>query len=129
MKIFFYATEKGEARSKLETMLKKMVDTDQLYSLGDLQQMRAKIHSEIHSRDIVLLMTASEAELDYFLECQGLFEDVRLIVILATNDANQMAKAHRLHPRFVDISPRHDFTKVGAVIDKMLGNSCPGSTL
>lgn len=129
MNIFFYAEEKREGRSKLETILKTIAGTDQLYSLSDLQQMRAKIQSKRHSRDIVILMTDSEAELDYFLECTELFEDVRLILILSTNDANQMAKAHRLHPRFVDIAPDHDFTKIGQVINKMLSNYHPGSTV
>ena len=120
MNVFFYAGEKGEARNKLETLAENMVSTDLFCSAENLAQMVEMLHSEVHRHDIVILLIADEAELDYFLKSKELFEDVRLILILSTNDANQVARAHLLRPRFVDIAPDQDFSRVGAVLTKML---------
>ena len=68
---------------------------------------------------IIVLAAADQKDLSTLMSIRHLFEDAPMILILPTKDAALLAKAHKLHPRFIgDLeSGAHE---VIAVIHKML---------
>ena len=68
---------------------------------------------------IIVLAVADKKELSTLMSIRHLLEDAPTIVLLPVKDSALLAKAHRLHPRFIgDLESGAD--EVIAVIYKML---------
>lgn len=50
---------------------------------------------------IIVLAAADQKDLTALMSIRHLFEDAPMILILPTNDAALLAKAHKFHPRFI----------------------------
>jgi hypothetical protein len=73
---------------------------------------------------IIVLAAANEKELLTLMSIRHLLEDAPTIVLLPVKDSALLAKAHRLHPRFIgDLESGAD--EVIAVIYKMLTRTEP----
>ena len=73
---------------------------------------------------IIVLAAADEKELLAFMSIRHLLEDAPTILILPVNDSALLAKAHRLHPRFIgDLESSAD--EIITVIYKMLTQTDP----
>lgn len=68
---------------------------------------------------IIVLAAADEQELTTFMLIRHLIEDAPTILILPTKDGALLAKAHKLHPRFIG-DLESGVEEVIAVIHKML---------
>ncbi len=75
-------------------------------------------HTPTHGA-IIVLAAEDQKDLSTLMSIRPLIEDAPMILILPTKDAALLAKAHKLHPRFIgDLeSGAHE---VIAVIHKML---------
>lgn len=81
---------------------------------------------------VIVLAAADERELTTFMSIRHLIEDAPIILILPIKDVALLAKAHKLHPRFIG-DMESGAREVIAVIHKMLtrkqqilGNSTAG---
>lgn len=120
MNVFLFISEGISKRNDLQSLVEKQVQPDNLFCTGDFSQMTTELRLAVKNQDIVIILAATSPELDTFLNMRKLLEDVRLILVLTQNNADLVAKGHQLRPRFLDIAPDNDFSKVGAVLAKML---------
>jgi hypothetical protein len=73
-------------------------------------------------RPIVVVLAPTRDDLDSLLEVHELFENTRLILVLADTDAETIALGHRMQPRFIGYLA-NGFTEIAAVVRKMAGGS------
>lgn len=120
MNVFLFLSEDISRGNDLQSLVEKQVPPDNLFCTGDFSQMTVELRLAVKNQDIVILLAGTAPELDVFLEMRKLLEDVRLILVLTQNNPDLVAKGHQLRPRFLDIAPDNDFSKIGAVLAKML---------
>ncbi len=75
-------------------------------------------------RPIVIVLAPTRSDLESLLEVQELFENTRLILVLANADVETVALGHRMRPRFIGYVS-NGFTEIAAVVRKMAGNPRP----
>jgi hypothetical protein len=67
---------------------------------------------------ICVLSIDGPEELDRLVAVRELFADMRLILVLADNHPDTLAKAHRLAPRFITFSDANPLSLL-SVLEKM----------
>ncbi|MEN8258513.1 MAG: hypothetical protein ABFS09_11685 [Thermodesulfobacteriota bacterium] len=120
MKLFFYRDTRSESHGSAEELIGGMVSPGQFHCCETVAQMIDQLRTNVRSQDIVILLLGTGGELNGFLAEQELFEDIRLILVLPDTNPELVALGHQLRPRFVDISQNNDFSKVKAVLAKMM---------
>jgi hypothetical protein len=73
-------------------------------------------------RPIVIVLVPTRGGLENLLEAHELFDNTRLILVLADADAETVALGHRMRPRFMGYLA-NGFTEIAAVVHKMAGES------
>ncbi len=80
------------------------------------------------TRPVVIALALSESDLESLLEAHELFENTRLILVLAHADAETIAQGHRMRPRFIGYLA-NGFGEIEDVARKMLLGSHSGTSI
>ena len=80
------------------------------------------------TRPVVIALALSGSDLKKLLEAHELFENTRLILVLADADAETIAQGHRMQPRFIGYLA-NGFGEVEDVARKMIGGPHSGPSL
>jgi hypothetical protein len=104
--------------------LRDMVDsvspfaaTEVVRSFSDLNR-RLLPQSSNQPRPILVVLAPTRGDLESLLAAHELFENTRLILVLADADAETVALGHRMQPRFIGYLA-NGFTEIAAVVRKM----------
>lgn len=92
-----------------------------------IKNLSQKLRQPKNDHDIAVLLANKKEDLQELVRIDHLLEDLRLILILADREADTIAKAHTLRPRFLTYVDS-DFLDVAAVLSKMLAYTHPNET-
>lgn len=122
MHIVVYANSAAESFHRLETALDALglIHPPEIHS--DMDSFRDRFHSVIDDPDVVIIMPASDEELDALAGFRDLFERARTIVILPSREPDVLAKGHTFRPRFIAFDDDH-FEILAAVLGNLERNS------
>jgi hypothetical protein len=119
MSFFLYLSDKKDLGDRvlkvLETFVPQMT-VEMFGSLGDLSRRLRKPHFNIK---VMVFFAVSRADLQGFLGLSEFLGDKKLILVLPDRDAETIAQAHKLKPRFITWLDS-DFSDLGTVLKRML---------
>ena len=117
--ILFYAAENTRAVDSLRRRLAPY-KVSQCISIGAVEKRLRKPH---HGVWVVLMILSNSEELDQIAAIYSLVRDVKLVLVLPVHDNAMVARAHKFCPRFIAFAD-NGCDHVGAVLEKMMRNSC-----
>jgi hypothetical protein len=94
--------------------------TDVVRSFSDLN--KQLLPQASRPRPIVVVLALTKGDLERLIEAHELFENTRLILVLADADVDTVALGHRMQPRFIGYLA-NGFADIAAVVRKMAGGS------
>jgi hypothetical protein len=120
MNIFFYTSKLYETRCALRNLVEDQFPTGQIVTISTVSEFSsAYLGRAIRNDDLVIMAIEARSELDELLTFRFLFDDVRLVILLARFEEESLAKAHLLRPRYLSVGDC-DPNQICAVIHKML---------
>jgi hypothetical protein len=128
MALFIHVRRQDNGESVV-TRIRRQLMQQKVAFFGNIAELTTCLRTALQSDDIVIVQ-ADRAALAALLPCREVLEMGRLVLILAEIDAESIAMAHQLRPRFL-AGPDDDYDKVGDVVAKMLtaasggGAPCP----
>jgi DNA-binding NarL/FixJ family response regulator len=118
-----FVPEDAESPGGLQDMVDSIspfATSEVVRSFGDLNKQLLPRANQL--RPIVIVVAPTRDDLESLLEIYELFENTRLILVLADADAETVALGHRMQPRFIGYLA-NSFTEIAAVVRKMAGGS------
>ena len=82
-----------------------------------LDGFRQTLMDNMGTYKIVVLLCATQEEMNTFFMMRELFSECRLILIVPNHETETIHRAHRLYPRFLSYADSH-FEDVAAVIQR-----------
>ena len=120
-RVFIFIPEDAESPDGLQDMVEKInpfAVTEVVRSSGQLN--KQLLPQANQPRPIVIVLAPTRSDLQSLLEAYELFENTRLILVLADGDVETVALGHRMQPRFIGYLA-NGFTEIAAVVRKMAG--------
>jgi hypothetical protein len=117
--ILLYAKEPSSVEKRLLKVVEGIVPPRSLEVLRTVESLSRRLTRQAYSKAIVVLLMANNEDLIDVAAIQYLLYDLRSILILSDREADAMAIAHSMRPRFVSYHDS-DFSDVGAVLGKMI---------
>ncbi len=119
MNIFFYTSKLYETGCTLRNLVEEQFPAGQIVTISTVSEFSsAYLGRAIRNDDLVIMAIEASTELDELLTFRFLFDDVRLVILLARFEKEAMAKAHLLRPRYLSVGDC-DPNQICAVIHKM----------
>ena len=124
MKVLLYAKQVEGAGLKLRQVLEVFVPHNRLEFYHDIKSLSSRFCQPGfgHGRNILVALMTDDEDLKQMLAIREVLTDISLILILPDGRPETTRAGHLLRPRFVSCAGR-DFLEIGAVLNKMLGNS------
>jgi len=126
-KAIIFIPEDAESADRLQDLVDSIspfAKTEVVRSFGHLNTQLLPHANQ--PRPIVIVLAPTRNDLESLLEVQELFENTRLILVLADADVETVALGHRMRPRFIGYAS-NGFTEIAAVVRKMAGNPRPAA--
>ena len=117
--ILFYATERDRDVTTLEGLVAQRMPQRHLVHCRSLAQLDKRLRQPRHNVEILLLYIANAIEIRHLSAMRPLLADMNLVIVLPDRNADIIAWAHKLSPRFIAYAG-DGFEQVGAVMEKML---------
>lgn len=121
MDIFLYSTVSKEGRRKLDELLKTVFPKKKIEVYQNFDELSRRTKHPGQGGSIGILAPGTRQELLEFLARHDLFRDLRTIVIAPDHEAETIALAHQLRPRFLTYLNGDD-GDLAAVISKMVSS-------
>ena len=124
-KAIFFVPEDAESPEGLQDLLDSIspfAKTEIVRSFGDLN--RRLLPQANQPRPIMIVLAPTRNDLESLLKVHELFEDTRLVLVLADADVETVALGHRMKPRFIGYLA-NGFGEIAAVVHKMAGDPRP----
>lgn len=117
--ILFYAAEKNRVVETIEHMVMAQLPRHNLIHCRSLNVLEQRLRRPCLNIEVVLICVSDPIEMRQLSDMRPLLIDLRLVLVLPWRDADIIAWAHKLGPRFIAYAD-DGFEPVGAVLDKML---------
>lgn len=117
--ILFYAAEKDRVASTLEGVVAQRMPQRHLVHCRSLAQLDKRLRRPSHNVEILLLYIANAIEIRHLSAMRPLLADMKLVLVLPDHNADIIAWAHKLSPRFIAYAD-DGLEQAGAVMEKML---------
>ncbi len=121
MYIFLYSTVSSEGRRKLGELLKTALPKENIRVYQNFDELSARLKHPGKGESIGILAPGSRQELLEFLARRDLFRDIKAIIIAPDHEAETIALAYQLRPRFLTYF-NDDEGDLAAVISKMVSS-------
>ncbi len=118
MPLVIYSTKKERAEQSLLRVIGLLMPkekTDMCHTIDDLA---SRLKQPVLGLRVAILFAMSSGELDALIEIRDLLEGVKVVLILPDTEPDTVARAHRLHPRFIS-DRQSDFVDVAAVVNRI----------
>lgn len=121
MTVLVYANSlDGSLNTCLFDAIASRVASVHLETVHDLQGLKARLHRLPREIDAAVLLAATAAELEIFIELRDFLEGIPIILILPDLERDTVAKATRLYPTFLSAVDR-SLSLVVDVLERILG--------
>jgi hypothetical protein len=126
MNVIFYSGRAKKAAAEIERIIEMFVPGKLLKTFNRLDAFTLWLNksSKWGEKTVLVLIAGDKKELSALVELIDLFQNhsFAIILILPDHDNDSISMGHKLTPRYLSYIDS-DFTEVGAVLDKILGNS------
>ncbi len=123
MNIFFYTSKLYETGCMLRNLVEEQFPAGHIVTISTVSEFSSThLGQAIRNDDLIIMAIETTSELDELLTLRFLFDDVRLVILLARFEEEALAKAHLLRPRYLSVGDC-DPNQICAVIHKMLNIS------
>jgi hypothetical protein len=119
MNLLVYIPGNDEPEKRLQKMLLKIVDWDNLKIFRTFQELVSGLHLSLDPTKIVLLLASTIQDLKDLLYIQDLLTPFWLILIIPDRKKATTAKGHLLRPRFLSYRDSN-FLDVALVLQKKI---------
>jgi hypothetical protein len=119
MKIFLYAKVSDECRDMLEKMIKTCLPEAELVVYRTVDDLSQGLRQPGKDSDVAILLASNQEDLRNILSIGSLFQNIRIILLVPNKEAEIVALAHQLRPRFLT-DMNTDLAEITAVLKKML---------
>jgi hypothetical protein len=118
MKIFLYSHAGDTPGDMLGELIKTNLPEAGMKvcrTIGDLSQ---SLRQPAEDSGVAVLLVSDQEDLKNIISIRHLFQNIRIILLLPTKEAETVAMAHQLRPRFLT-DRNSDLVEVTAVLKKM----------
>jgi DNA-binding NarL/FixJ family response regulator len=113
----------------LQEMVKSLSDFATVEVVRSFDYLRKQLLPRTNrTRPVVIALALNGSDMEGLLEAHELFENTRLILVLAHADAETIARGHRMRPRFIGYLA-NGFGEIEDVARKMLRGSHSGTSI
>jgi hypothetical protein len=117
--ILFYAAERDRVVTTLEGIMAQRMPQRHLVHCRSLALLEKRLRRPHHKVEILLLYVADAIEIRHLSAMRPLLVDIRLVIVLPDRNADIIAWAHKLSPRFIAYAD-DGLEQAGGVVEKML---------
>ncbi len=117
--ILFYAAERDRVVTTLESIMAQRMPQRHLVHCRSLSLLEQRLRRPSRNVEILLLYIASAIEIRHLSAMRLLLADLRMVIVLPDHNADIIAWAHKLSPRFITYAD-DGLEQAGAVLEKML---------
>jgi L-lactate utilization protein LutB len=119
MKIFLYSKVGNPSGNKLNKLIEKDLPGVEMAVYKTIDDLSQSLKHPTENSGVAVLLISNQEDLKNILSIRHLFQNIRIILLVPSEDAEIVALAHRLRPRFLtDIDT--DLAEITAVLKKML---------
>ncbi len=122
--ILFYAV----GNSPVVENLSRLLAVHPVKRCRSINAMAQCLKKPCHGLEVALVAVRSAEDLVRIIKIRDLMRDLRLVLVLPGRDAETVAWAHKLGPRFIAYAD-NGYEQVGAVLDKMMQSKRTGNSL
>jgi hypothetical protein len=119
--LLFYFARKDRVVDKLETVLIRQLPAQQVLYCNDIEALEWRLRRPRRDLEILLVFIGDAIEMAKLSSLRTLLLDLRLVLVLPFRDADTVAWAHTLGPRFIAYADS-GADPIAAVLTKMLTN-------
>lgn len=118
MALILYSSQEDERGEHLRKVIEEAFPPRELEICRTVDELSSRVHQSIFDIKAMVLLTATKDELHGFLRLRDFLCDLRIIVILSDDEAETIAMAHALRPRFITWLD-NDLYSIGLVLRTM----------
>jgi len=107
-------------KERFRSLLEITVPDKQVEIYSKFEQLSQGLRETGSTVRVAVLFIVNQTELSRILSLGDLLTDVKIVLILADDDADTMAKVHRLRPRYVTWTDC-DIDDLATVFKRMIG--------
>jgi hypothetical protein len=120
--LLFYAAQKNRAVEDLETILRDQLPAHKILHCTTMEALEGCLRRPCRELEIVLIFICDAIEMATLSALKPMLLDLRLLLVLPRRDADTVAWAHTLGPRFIAYAD-NGVDPIAAVLTKMLSAS------
>lgn len=124
MRILYYRTARNSISERLQKTIEDAVPDRQIGIAMSVNNILDGIPYLAYGKGIAILLTTSRKEIEHLLTIKEQLRDIRIILILPNQDAQTVARGHKLHPRYISYTCS-DFKDVSSVLRNMVSLTDP----
>ncbi len=119
MKIFLYSKVGDPPGDNLEKIIKRHLPEVEMVVYRTMNGLSQGLRQPIGNLSIAVLVASDQENLMNMISIRHLFQNIRIILLVPSKEAEIVALAHQLRPRFLTDVNR-DLVEITAVLKKML---------
>jgi hypothetical protein len=126
--IMFYAADRYQTRDNIQRLMVEYQADRPVIPFNSLDALESRLRRPHHDLDIILICVGDAIEMVKLTRMRSLLIDSRIVMVLPYYDADMVAWAHKLGPRFIAYADSSE-QQIGSVLHKMLekkrgGDNC-----
>ena len=122
--ILFYASSDNQLKDGIHQLMVGHQVHRSVVSFDSLEALEARLRRPHHDIDLIVICVGDAIEMVKLTQMRSLLIDLRIVMVLPHRDADMIAWAHLLGPRFIAYA-EDGVRQVGSVLEKMLGKMRP----
>jgi hypothetical protein len=119
MSILLFFTEANDTAEHIHRVIETMSHEEPLEVYGDVEALSKRLRRPGRGPQVAVVILSSHKDLEDVITIRDLLADLATLLILPDADADTLAKAHQIRPRFLTYADS-DPMVIGAVLAKML---------
>lgn len=120
MALILYLSQEGEFEERLRKTVQEALPKEKMEVYRTLGELSSRVRRSIFDIRAMVISASNKEELAEFLHLRDFLWDLRIVLILAEDDAETIAMAHALRPRFLTWR-EIDFKSIGLVLHRIVG--------
>jgi hypothetical protein len=119
MKVFFYAKVGDQSGDMLEKIIRTRLPEIEMLVYRTVDDLSQGLRQPGKDSGVAILFVSNQEDLKDILSIRYLFQNIRIILLIPNKEAEIVALAHQLRPRFLTYI-NTDLAEITAVLKKML---------
>lgn len=115
MALILYLSKGNEFEERLMKIVRETLPKEKVEVYTTIDELSSRIHKSIFDIGVIVLCASNREELRGFLHLRDFLYDLRIILVLSEDDAETIAMAHALRPRFLTWR-ENNLSSIGSVL-------------